>query len=116
MGLLRFRGGMYTLSWEMYRALAGQPYSGVDKLSDDALDAATTRQVLVEDTQGGVRFRQMAIGLADRFEQSNKRRERETFLRAMWQLYDDLFSKYAYHRDYSDTLVEFKNNLENFHA
>ena len=116
MGLLRFHGGTYTLSWEVYRALAGQPYSGGDKCLDDALDAQTHREVVVQDTQGWIQIKKMPIGLANRFEESRKQRERELLLKTLWEIYDDLFSKYAYHRGVSNNLVELKTTLEKFNA
>ncbi len=116
MDLVQFRGGTYTLSWEMYRALAGQPYSGSDKCLDDVLDAGTTRQVMTVDTQGGILFKQMPIGLARKFEESQERRERGTSLREMWRLYDELFSKYAYCRLISESLYQFKTTLETMNA
>ncbi len=113
MGVVHHRGVEYTMSWEMYRALARQVCSVTDRFLDQQWLDAQPRQFLVFATDGSVIRKCLPEGVARRLIESELEREHRKDRDEMWKLYYGLHKKYAYHREILDALNEFRETLEN---
>ena len=105
----------YGMSWEMYRALAGQSYGESDKLLDETANGLL-QEVLVFDSTNHVQVKHMQPAFAARFRASQVREQDKKFSQTCWEIYNDLMTRHAYQPAFVDALNELKSNLEKFDA
>lgn len=106
----------YQMSWEMYRALQGKPYSGFDRMMDEQILASEGEQVLMFDHDGNVSIRMLSQGFAARFRKSQADQQKKSWLDQHWSLLNELSEKYQYTRSISDSLLTYRKNLESLDA
>lgn len=103
----------YTMSWRLYRALAGQTYNDQDRLLDLAWEEQNLlRQVLVWDSFGNITVRWLSSESARKHRASSSVSAVERERKALWAIYVRLRNKFGFNRDFADLLLEFRKTLE----